>query len=333
MWLASVTGLATTPLPVRLDVVAVDAASRAHAPQLHAWLRAALEKEGVVFTSLTSPASIEGEPAQLLIVELRENQWRVWTAAEPDAVVAIDASDYAVASLEALHQASLLLEERASSTLDGPATESAAFAAGAPIDTKSNAPSTAPASSGPKLTLPTDLGLEGSESDLSGSPRPWWVDVNLGFAVSERANFVLGLDGAMFQTPNWGGIVNLGVHHVSDFSSFDQSWELSIWDYRVSAGPMFSVPLTEKLRFNTALEVGLTIHTYDFTGEGWDARVNALANVPLAFSYQGRDWRFGLTANVTLNSATFSHQVFGMPVWQTEQLNAAFMASFGRRVW
>jgi hypothetical protein len=328
MCLASVTGMAAAPLPVRLDVVAVDVASQAHVSELRAWLQAALEQEGVRLIPYTSRARAMGEPVRLLVVELREGQWRVWTAEAPDAAVAIDASDYSLASLEALHQASLLLKEQSVTQVDGPATESAEFAAGAPVNNTSSAPKNDVA----KATLPKDVGLD--EAFAPAVPaRQLWVDVNLGFVVSGRTNLIFGLDGALYQTPNWGAVANIGVHHVTDFSSFDESWNLSIWNYRVSAGPMFSVPLGERLRFSTALEVGMLVHTYDFTGEGWGARVNALANVPLAFAYQGRDWRGGITGNILMNSATFTHRVFGAEVWETEQLSAVLMASVGRQLW
>ena len=123
------------------------------------------------------------------------------------------------------------------------------------------------------------------------------------------------------------------MHHVSDFSGFDQSWNLSIWNYRLSAGPMFCVPLSERLRFTTALELGLLVHTYGFTGEAWNARVNALVAAPLAFAYHGQVWRAGITGNLLLNTATFTHRVFGVEVWQTEKLSAALIANVGRQWW
>lgn len=326
MWLASVTGL-VTPLPsVRLDVVAADGVSQARVSELRIWLQSALEKEGVTFTSPDSRAVSDGGTARLLVLELREGQWRVWTAEAPNEAVAIDASDFAVASLEALHQASLLLAPKQE---PGASAESADFAAGAPVGgAPAQTPRAAPVA---RTHLPQDVGL--SDADIAAHARALWLDVNVGIVVSERANFVLGLGGARFLTENWGAAVDLAVHHVSDFTSFDDSWNLSIWDYRVSAGPMFSVALSERLRFNTGLRVGLTIHTYDFTDEAWGVRVNALANAPLAFSYQSNDWRCGLTGNVAFNSATFTHRVFGEQVWETEQLNAGLMASLGRRLW
>jgi len=144
---------------------------------------------------------------------------------------------------------------------------------------------------------------------------------------------VVGASGAMFRTARWGAVVHLDVHHVSDFAALNNAWNLSIWDYRLSAGPMFSLPLSEGLRFNTAVELGVTLHSFNFTNEGWGTRVNALGSVPLEFSYQGQSWRFGVSATVTFNSTTFTHRVFGIPVWQTERLSSALVASLGRRIW
>lgn len=335
MLLASVTGLAPSPPPVRLEVVAVDAdASPVRATELRGWLQSSLEKEGVRFTSAAENPD-EG-PVRVIVVEVSRGQWRLWSAEAPDAAVSIDASDHSVASLEALHQASLLLQESttgaAAGVEAGKATDSPEFAQGAPVGDV-NVPQENSKPNVERATSPKDSTLDVGFRRDEPFQRHAWVDVNLGSVVSERTNFVLGLSGALFRTPNWGGVVNLGLHHVSDFVGVDGSWELSLWNYRLGAGPMVSIPLSERLRFTTALELGVLVHTYQFTGEAWDARLNGQANVPLAFSVQGRNWRFGVTANLTLNTATFTHRVFGSPVWQTEQLTAALMASLGRRLW
>ncbi len=325
MWLASVTGLASVPPPVRLDVVAGDGASPAQVAELRAWLQAALEKEGISFVGANA-APLPGEWVRLLVVELGDGQWRVWTAQAPDAVVAIDARDYAVASLEALHQASLLLKEHTVAEPEGPIAVSAELAEGAPVTQVAAQPQAE------RPELPADVGLD-PDPEPAVPVQQTWLDVNLGFVVSGRSNFVLGLGGSMYRSPHWGVLAGASVHHVSDFVSFDNSWNLSIWNYRASAGPLFTLPLGERLRFNTAVEVGLLVHSYAFTGEGWDARLNALARVPLAFVYQGRDWRAGIAVDVTLNSATFTHRVFDVPVWETERLSAAMTVSLGRHLW
>lgn len=332
MWLASMTGLLTPP-PVRLEVVAVDEASQADVTELRAWLQSALEKEGLSFTSHAHDG-VDGPASRAFVVELGKEQWRIWATGTE--AITIEASDFAVASLETLHQASLLLRPDASpSTVH--TLEIAEFAEGAPVESPGEVSSDAhdaprAGTSSPSAGLPRDVGLRPHRNSTSFASGVW-LDLNVGSRISQRSNFVVGVCGAMFRTPNWGAVAHLDVHHVSDFAALNGTWNLGIWDYRLSAGPMFSLPLSERLRFNTAVEIGVTLHTFNFTNEGWGTRVNAQGSVPLEFSYQGPTWRFGLSANVTFNTATFTHRVFGAPVWETERWSSALLASLGKRIW
>lgn len=346
LWLANVTASPIDAPPVTIDVVAVEAGVPAtRAQELRDWLRSALEKEGVVLASNEPSASSNGA-ARHLVVHLTEGEWRLWSADAPARVTTVDASDYALAALETLHQAELLLGHVAAEPA-GPVMVNAELAAGSELG--SSSPSAAalnaasptavppnPDSKGPRTRAPRDeFGDPWSAAAHTTPPfdREWWGDLGFGFVATDRLNIVGELGGSVFLAPNWGVFGTASVRHVSDFAPFDGSWTLALWDYHLDLGPMLAIPVGETFRLVTGVKVGLGLHTFTFTGEGTDARLKGLATLPLAFTFQHPRIRVGLRGEFTFSTASFTHRVFDMPVWQTERLNATLLAFLGTRIW
>lgn len=335
LWLANVTASPVDAPPVTLEVIAVSTAvPEARATELRDWLRSALEKEGVVFASAEPPAP--GNVAtRRLVVQMASAEWRVWNADAPDEIAVVDADDYALASLETLHQAEVLLGH-APPDPAGPVMVNSELAAGSELDAKANA-----ALPGPGLDEQTKPPIQAKFDDPWSAKayttpvfaREWWADVGFGFVATSRFNVAAELGSSVFLAPNWGVFGTVSARHVSDFSPFDGSWTLELWDYQLDVGPMLAIPVGETFRLITGVKVGLGLHTFSFTGEESDSRLKGLATLPLAFTFQHPRIRVGLRGEFAFSTATFTHRVFDIPVWQTERLNATLLAFLGGRLW
>lgn len=337
LWLANVTASPSDAPPVTLEVIAVSAAiPTARASELRDWLRSALEKEGVVFAA-TEPTPPSDAATRRLVVQMTGAEWRVWRADAPDEIAVIEAGDYALASLETLHQAELLLGH-APPEPAGPVMVNADLAAGSELGAPS-ADAALPRSGldeQPKPTAPRDTFGDPWSAKAYTTPafeRQWWADVGVGFVATSRFNVVAELNGSVFLASNWGVFGTASVRHVSDFSPFDGSWTLALWDYQLDVGPMLAVPVGDTFKLITGVKVGLGLHTYSFTDEDSDSRLKGVATLPLAFTFQHPRIRLGIRGEFAFSTATFTHRVFDVPVWQTERLNATLVAFLGARLW
>lgn len=321
--LASLTSATVEAPLVRLDVVAGEpGVSAERIGALRTWLRAALEKEGVVFDEQSTELPARYGTASRLVVELREGEWRVWRGEAKENALVVDAEDFELASLETLHHASLLLSDAASA-------ESTPSTPVAP-ETPPSVQPTPPAAPSPPVS---DAGVDFNLRSPIAQPfqRQWWTNLTMGAVVSTRTAPLAQLVGTVLLSPQWGASLAFGASYSGSIEPVDSSWVLALWDFEVTAGPVLTLPLGQHFRFNAGVRAGLGVHMSHFTGETWEIRPYGLAKLPLGVVYQTPDWRLGLCAEVAASPASFTHRVFESPVWNSEHLYASALATWGSK--